>query len=345
DGDGNLIYGIYRMTDGRPVEVVKDSMKEMYSAVGHRVEIVGTGTTGSGRELIGSLVGADVIKDEITAHKTGALHISRRYLNRDMDTIFEIGGQDSKFISIQNGVVVDFSLNEACAAGTGSFLEEQARQIGISIRDEFASLALGSSHPLKLGERCTVFMEKELVPYLQQGVPKKDIVAGLALSVVQNYLNRVVKKRKIGDLIFFQGGTAYNDSVAAAFATVLGKEIVVPPHNGIMGAIGAALLAGKHRQSQKKSTFRGWDIGKISWRMREFTCSGCSNDCQIQEFDVQGEKSFWGDKCSVKYRKRAKSSKKSIIQDLVKLRERMLFQSENKPVRLAYKPRARVGIP
>jgi predicted CoA-substrate-specific enzyme activase len=345
DGDGNLIYGIYRMTDGRPVEVVKDSMKEMYSAVGHRVEIVGTGTTGSGRELIGSLVGADVIKDEITAHKTGALHISRRYLNRDMDTIFEIGGQDSKFISIQNGVVVDFSLNEACAAGTGSFLEEQARQIGISIRDEFASLALGSSHPLKLGERCTVFMEKELVPYLQQGVPKEDIVAGLALSVVQNYLNRVVKKRKIGDLIFFQGGTAYNDSVAAAFATVLGKEIVVPPHNGIMGAIGAALLAGKHRQSQKKSTFRGWDIGKISWRMREFTCSGCSNECQIQEFDVEGEKSFWGDKCSVKYRKRTKSSKKSIIQDLVKLRERMLFQSENKPVRLAYKPRARVGIP
>jgi predicted CoA-substrate-specific enzyme activase len=338
DENGDLIYGIYRMTDGRPIQVVEDSLKEMSAAVGDRVEILGAGTTGSGRELIGSLVGADVVKDEITAHKTGALHVSGKYLRKPVDTIFEIGGQDSKFISIRDGVVVDFSLNEACAAGTGSFLEEQATQMGIAIKEEFARLALASDHPLKLGERCTVFMEKELVPYLQQGVPREDITAGLALSVVQNYLNRVVKKRAIGEYIFFQGGTAYNDSVAAAFATVLGKPVTVPPHNGIMGAIGAALLA---QCTGKASSFRGWDLSTVERTLREFTCQGCSNNCRIQEFNVQGEKSYWGDKCSDRYRKRARSSRTPCLTDLMALNESLLFPEEDS----GPGPRGSIGLP
>jgi predicted CoA-substrate-specific enzyme activase len=345
DSGGDLIHGIYLMTDGRPIEIVREAFTEMASVVGNHVRIVGAGTTGSGRELIGTLIGADVIKDEITAHKTGAIHVCRKYMDREVDTIFEIGGQDSKFISIKDGVVVDFSLNEACAAGTGSFLEEQAKEIGIRIRNEFAELALRSRHPLKLGERCTVFMEKELVPYLHQGVPKEDIVAGLAVSVVQNYLNRVVKKRHIGDVIFFQGGTAYNDSVAAAFSTVLQKEIIVPPHNGIMGAIGAALLARQHQNGKLPSSFRGWNLDELSWKRREFVCKGCSNECQIQEFDVEGEKSYWGDKCSEKYRKRTKTSRSACIEDLTKYRDSLLFADTPGKAVLKTPDRGRVGIP
>ncbi len=322
DEYGELIYGIYRMTEGRPVGVVKDSLLEMQAAAGEKVRIRGAGTTGSGRELIGLLVGADVIKDEITAHKTGAMHAAAGWLSTRVDTIFEVGGQDSKFISIHDGAVVDFALNEACAAGTGSFLEAQAGQMDISIRGEFSELALRSRNPLKLGERCTVFMEKELIPYLQKGVPKEDIAAGLAYSVVLNYLNKVVKRRKIGDVVFFQGGTAYNDSVAAAFSTVLKKEIIVPPHNGIIGAIGAALLAAE--SGTKATAFRGWNLDRVDWRLREFTCRGCSNECTVQEFDVQGEKSYWGDKCSEKYRKRTRTAKKAVLPDLVTVREKVL---------------------
>ena len=334
DEDGRMIHSIYCMTDGRPIEVVQKALSDMAAHVQDRVKVLGVGTTGSGRELVGMLVGADVVKDEITAHKTGAVQISQKYLNESVDTIFEIGGQDAKYISIDDGVVVDFTLNDACAAGTGSFLEEQAKQLGIQIKDEFASLALSSEHPLKLGERCTVFMEKEMVPYLQMGVEKKDIVAGLAISVVQNYLNRVVKKRPIGNMIFFQGGTAYNDSVAAAFATVLGKKIIVPPYNGVMGAIGAALLAkNKMGQSKEATAFRGWDLSRVTWTLKEFICQSCSNACQIQAFQIDGETAYWGDKCSDKYRKRALNEKNASIPDLMAERQKLLipfFESNQK---------------
>jgi predicted CoA-substrate-specific enzyme activase len=340
---GDLIHGIYTMTRGKPIEVVGECLKEMESHAGC-VELRGVGTTGSGRDLIGMLVGADTVKDEITAHKTGAVHVAKTFLGRDVDTIFEVGGQDSKFISMKRGVVVDFCLNEACAAGTGSFLEEQARQIGVAIRGEFSALALRSANPLKLGERCTVFMSRELGPYLQKGVPKEDLVAGLALSVVLNYLNRVVKKRVIGETIFFQGGTAYNDAVAAAFATLLDREIIVPPHNGIMGAIGAALLARDRANPSGTSHFRGWHIENVPRSLREFTCKACPNRCAIQEFTVAGEKSHWGDKCSDRYRKRTRTDRKAVIPNLIRFREHL-----TEPFRTAgprpTSPRGRTGIP
>lgn len=323
--EGDLIHGIYEMTRGKPIEVVKTCLRQMQEAIGGRVRILGVGTTGSGRELVGALVGADVIKDEITAHTRGALHISRRFLNKDVDTIFEIGGQDSKFISIRNGAVVDFALNEACSAGTGSFLEEQAHQLGVSIRNEFAHLALQAKRPLKLGERCTVFMGKEMAFYLQQGVPKPDILAGLAYSVAQNYLSRVVKKRPLGKTIFFQGGTAYNDAVVAAFATLLDREIVVPPHNGIIGAIGVGLLARDwFFASQSKTRFRGWNLEKIPFKRREFTCQACSNRCAIEEFSIDQEKTYWGDKCSNRYRKRIKTDRRPVLPNLIRFREELV---------------------
>ncbi len=325
DQSNNVIHSIYRSTEGRPVEIVKDSLLQIYNKTKDCINIMGVGTTGSGRELIGLLVGADVIKDEITAHKTGAMHVSTHLLNNKVDTIFEIGGQDSKYISIQDGIVVDFALNEACAAGTGSFLEEQAHKLGINIVDEFAQCALHSKHPLKLGERCTVFMEKELTPYLQKGISKEDITAGLAISIVLNYLNRVVKKRKIGNSIFFQGGTAFNDAVAAAFATLLDKEIIIPPHNGIIGAIGAALLSREYMQDRKKSFFRSWDLNTVDWELTEFTCKHCSNRCKIQKFYVDGETCYWGDKCSNRYRKQTKSEKKAEIKDIFSTHSNRIF--------------------
>lgn len=328
DSNGAVIKDIYVPTKARPIEVVSEGLREIEREIGNRIEVKGVGTTGSGRELIGILVGADTINDEITAHKTGALHISRTMLGSEVDTIFEIGGQDSKFISIEDGVVVDFTMNDACAAGTGSFLEEQAEDLDVNIKGEFARLALSSEHPIRLGERCTVFMGRDVNTFMQRGAEKRDIIAGLAYSVVYNYLNRVVRGRRIGNVIFFQGGTAYNDSVAAAFSVVTGREIIVPPFNGVMGAIGEALLARRRMEALGvPSTFKGFDLSKVKYNLREFTCKGCSNYCTVQEFDVDGEKTYWGDKCSERYRKRRKSSRVPVVEDLYKMRENLLTRS------------------
>ncbi|MEW6368195.1 MAG: acyl-CoA dehydratase activase [Acidobacteriota bacterium] len=330
DEKGELIKEIYVRTESRPIEVVNRGLREIEDEIGDRIVIRGVGTTGSGRELIGELSGADTINDEITAHKTGAQYVGQRLIGGEVDTIFEIGGQDSKFISIEHGVVVDFAMNEACAAGTGSFLEEQAERLGIRIQGEFSQLALSSEKPIRLGERCTVFMEKELVPYLQRGATKEDLVAGLAYSIAWNYLNRVVRGRRIGNAIYFQGGTAYNDSVAAAFATILKRPIIVPPHNGVIGAIGMALLAKeKIERTGRTTTFRGYRLDAVDYTIRSFTCKACSNFCDIQEFRVEGNKTYWGDKCSDQFRKRAKVERKPVIPDLIALREQLLMKDYN----------------
>ena len=323
--DGGLVHEIYLRTAGRPVEAVQQGLSEVERLWGDRLVILGVGTTGSGRELVAEFVGADVVNDEITAHKTGALHVSRTLGGDPVDTIFEIGGQDSKFISIENCVVVDFAMNEACAAGTGSFLEEQADKLGISIKGEFARLALSSHAPTRLGERCTVFMERDVTGWLHQGETIPNLLAGLAYSIALNYLNRVVRGRKIGGNVYFQGGTAYNDAVAAAFAGILGQKITVPPHNGVIGAIGMALIAREWRQATHgDSRFRGYDLSKLRMSTREFTCKACTNECDIKEFDIEGHKSFWGDKCSDRYRKASVSGRKPVIEDLFALREKLI---------------------
>jgi len=237
-------------------------------------------------------------------------------------------------------------MNEACAAGTGSFLEEQAERMGISIIGEFAELALSSQNPIRLGERCTVFMEKDITPFLQRGASKEDLTAGLAYSIAINYLNRVVRGRKIGDTIYFQGGTAYNDSVAAAFSTILDKEIIVPPYNGVIGAIGAALLAREKVQAaQAETTFRGFNLEEINYTLREFSCKGCSNFCDIQEFRVEGERTYWGDKCSDKYRTR-KIEREATIPDLLSFRQEALMEGyEEARTGSGIRSGIRIGMP
>jgi predicted CoA-substrate-specific enzyme activase len=325
DSDGNLLKEIYLRTQGRPIEVVDRGLKEIEAELAASLDIRGVGTTGSGRELIGELVGADTVNDEITAHKTGSMHVCNQMGMDPVDTIFEIGGQDSKFIRIDKGVVVDFTMNEACAAGTGSFLEEQAEKLGISIKEEFARMALKSASPARLGERCTVFMERDVTGLMHKGAEVGDLAAGLAYSVALNYLNRVVRGRKIGNVIFFQGGTAYNDAVAAAFSQILGKPIIVPPHNGVIGAIGMALIARERmKDAGHPSRFRGYDLSRVDFTTREFVCQACSNFCDMKEFNIEGQRTYWGDKCSDKFRKRARTDRQPVIEDLIEWREKLL---------------------
>jgi predicted CoA-substrate-specific enzyme activase len=343
DDLGAVMHDIYLRTAGRPVEAVQQGLAEVEQRWGRRLAVRGVGTTGSGRELVAEFVGADVVNDEITAHKTGAVHISTTLGGEMVDTIFEIGGQDSKFISIENRVVVDFAMNEACAAGTGSFLEEQAEKLGISIKSEFAKLALASAAPTRLGERCTVFMERDVTGWLHKGETVPNLVAGLAYSIALNYLNRVVRGRKIGKVVYFQGGTAYNDAVAAAFAAITGKKITVPPYNGVMGAVGMALMARDwHRATGAGTRFRGYNLDQLQLSTRDFVCKACTNLCDIKEFTIEGQKSYWGDKCSDKFRKPSSTGRKPVIEDLFAYRELLI---EDLVKRRPTGTKLRVGVP
>jgi predicted CoA-substrate-specific enzyme activase len=318
DREKRVLSKRYLMTAGRPIEAVRIGLREIGEEIGERVEIKGAGTTGSGRYLTADYVGADLVRNEITAQATAAVHI-----DRGVDTIFEIGGQDSKYISLDNGVVVDFDMNKVCAAGTGSFLEEQAEKLDISIKEEFGNLALSAQEPVRMGERCTVFIESDLVHHQQRGAQKDDLVAGLSYSIVQNYLNRVVGGRRIGNHIFFQGGTAFNKGVVAAFERILGKKIIVPPDHDVTGAIGVAILA-MEEKTWERSTFKGFDLSQRRYEQSSFECKGCPNLCLIRKVSVEGEKPlFYGSRCE-KYDV-IKRTKGSDIPDLFSEREKMLF--------------------
>ncbi len=237
DAKGQVADFRYLRTRGEPAAVVTQGINDLKSNHGQDMNILGTGVTGSGRYLIGKMVGAQTIKDEITAQAKAAVTI-----DPDVDTVFEIGGQDSKFICIRDGQVADFQMNKVCAAGTGSFIEEQSVKFGIPI-DDFGDMALTSNAPIDLGQRCAVFMETTLAGHLARGAEKKDLAAGLCYSIVKNYLNRVVGAKQTGGHILIQGGLGHNQGVVNAFRAVLGKKIEVPIFFSVTGALGAALLA------------------------------------------------------------------------------------------------------
>ncbi|WP_291325510.1 acyl-CoA dehydratase activase [Desulfovibrio sp. UCD-KL4C] len=251
DSENRVMGFRYLRTAGDPVEAVKKGLSELGHDLGSHVKVAGVGVTGSGRYMTGRLIGADVVKDEITSQARAAVS-----LYPDVDTVFEIGGQDSKFISIKNGVVFDFQMNKVCAAGTGSFIEEQAKKIGLEL-DDYAATAFKSEAPINLGERCTVFMETSIASHLAMGDSIEDIAAGLCYSIVKNYTNRVVGRKKIGSKVLLQGGVAYNQAIVNAFRLVTGKEIVVPPFFSVTGALGVAILAREEMQSGI-SSFKGF---------------------------------------------------------------------------------------
>jgi predicted CoA-substrate-specific enzyme activase len=335
DKEKNLIAKRYLMTEGRPLEAVKRGLAEIADEIGAMVDVIGAGTTGSGRYLTADFIGADIVRNEITAQAEAAINI-----DAEVDTIFEIGGQDSKYISVDNGVIVDFEMNKACAAGTGSFLEEQAERIGISIKEEFGNLALSSKKPVKMGERCTVFIESDIVHHQQRGANTDDIVSGLSYSIVSNYLNKVVGDRRIGNKIFFQGGTAFNKGVVAAFEQTLKKPIKVPSHHDVTGALGVAILAMKEKTWQK-SSFKGFDLSKRPYQIETFECKGCENLCEIRKVTVENESPlYYGSRCE-KYDV-VRRVEKSNIKDLFKLRDELLNITYDRSCRGEGEP---IGVP
>jgi len=321
DKDKRLLRKRYLMTEGEPIESVKTGLLDIAKDIEDLVEVQGVGVTGSGRYFVGDFVGADVVINEITAQARATIEI-----DNSVDTIFEIGGQDSKFIRLKNGVVVDFEMNKVCAAGTGSFLQEQAARLGIKI-EEFSGLAFNSKKPADLGTRCTVFMESDLIHHQQVGLPKVDLVAGLSYSVANNYIEKVIGNKRIGERIYFQGGVASNKSVAAAFENILGKQIVIPEHHNVTGAIGAALIARERGNgNQPKSNFAGFDLRNRTYQVKTFECQHCPNHCDVKRVLIGGKReSFYGGICDRYDIQRGESAAKG-LPDLFKEREEMFMR-------------------
>lgn len=285
DNENNIIASQYIWTEGSPIEATKKVVKSLKDIVENKnieCDIYGIGTTGSARKLIGTILNANVIKNEITAHAIGTLS---RY--PDVRTILEIGGQDSKIIILKDGIVVDYAMNTLCAAGTGAFLSSQAKRLGVDIED-LGKLALSSKNPSKIAARCTVFAESDLVHKAQIGHKKEDLIAGICNSVVSNYLNNLAKGKKIEDKVVFQGGVSKNIGVVESFKKALKKEVYVDEASHLMGALGVAIISKNANKNGTKLKFN-FDIENIEFKTIGSECTGCSNNCEIVSIYKDGE--------------------------------------------------------
>lgn len=288
DENNNIIASNYLWTEGNPVLAVRKLIDSLKQKLPNNYQIKGIGTTGSARKLIGLLMDANVVRNEITAHAVGTLSI-----NKDVKTILEIGGQDSKVIIINNSIITDYAMNTLCAAGTGAFLSSQAKRLDIDIKD-FGKLALTSNNPVKIAARCTVFAESDLIHKAQVGYNKNDIVAGLCRSIVLNYLNNVCKGKKLEEPIVFQGGVSKNEGVLKYFEEILGKKVITLENGHLMGALGIAILS-KNNKTNKTYTL---DIKDVSFETKGYECNGCSNNCEILKI-YKNKKlvDTWGSRC------------------------------------------------
>ncbi len=289
DENNNIVRSSYIETKGNPLNAVKELitiLKDGFDS--NKYKIVHVGTTGSARKLIGTILGAKTIKNEITAHAVGTIS---KYPN--VRTILEIGGQDSKIILIENKIVTDYAMNTLCAAGTGSFLSSQAKRLGVDVKD-FGNIALTSNNPTKIAARCTVFAESDLVHKAGVGYKKEDIIAGLCYSVANNYLNNVGKGKKILPPIIFQGGVSKNAGVKKAFQDILGEEIIVDENGHLMGALGIALLS----QKEKEEIEFNFDILETKFETVGTECNKCPNHCEIICIKKNNKLlDAWGNRC------------------------------------------------
>ncbi len=289
DENNNIIASSYIYTEGSPIEAVKKLVNILKKELDtKKYKVVSIGTTGSARKLIGTILGASVVKNEITAHAIGTTSIIP-----NVRTIFEIGGQDSKIILLKDGIVTDYAMNTLCAAGTGSFLSSQSKRLGVNVED-FGKIALTSKNPTSIAARCTVFAESDLVHKAQIGCKKEDIIAGLVTSVAKNYLNNVGKGKKIIGPIVFQGGVSKNIGVVKAFEKLTGEKIIVDKNSHLMGSLGAAILA-KKSKIEKEFNF---NIDNIKFETKGITCHGCSNNCEVIQV-IKNDKIIdsWGNRC------------------------------------------------
>jgi predicted CoA-substrate-specific enzyme activase len=314
-----LLAKNYLMTAGRPVEAIRQVFRNLLRDGADKVKIAGVGVTGSGRYLVGGFIGADMIKNEITAQTRAAAE-----MDPEAD-IIEIGGQDSKLVIKRNGVVVDYHMNKACAAGTGSFIDELAEMLGVSVTNgQFADLAFAAPHTIDLGTRCAAFMGQAVASAQQEGVPLEIITASLANSIAKNYLSKVVEHRKLGDKVILTGAVFYNKAVVAAFHQQLeDKKLTVPEHKEVSGAIGAALLA-KEAMVGQESKFKGFqEVVDRECKLTTFVCKGCDNNCTITRMEMPGEEpSYYGSRCD-KYDAVASHAKQETFFDK---RETLLFR-------------------
>lgn len=288
---GKVLDTLYIRTQGKPITAVQAGLRQIKDR-NPDLTVCGVGTTGSGRHLAGVVVGADIAKNEITAHAVAAMHTVP-----DAQTVLEIGGQDSKIILIRNGVVTDFAMNTVCAAGTGSFLDQQAARLNIPIQD-FGDIALKSTTPVRIAGRCAVFAESDMIHKQQTGHQIADILNGLCHALVRNYLSNVGKGKPMQGPVLFQGGVAANKGMQRAFEEALGFPVVIPPYYNVMGAIGAAILAREHISQNQQTAFRGFDIIDFDYAPRSFECSGCGNQCEVVEIMMNDRiMARWGDQC------------------------------------------------
>lgn len=293
DEENNVLDKQYLRTEGQPIESIRKGLKDIDRRIGKNIVVSGVGATGSGRQLAAAIVGADVVKNEITAHAVAA-----QKTIPDVRTIIEIGGQDSKIILLKNQVVHDFAMNTVCAAGTGSFLDRQASRIGIAIED-FGSYALKSKNPVRIAGRCAVFAESDMIHKQQMGHSREDIIGGLCDALVRNYLANLAKGKRLDSPIVFQGGVAANIGIVRAFEKALGVGIIIPEHFDVMGAYGVALLARESvEDASGKTQFNGFDKLNGSYTTESRECSGCSNCCEIVQITLDDDPvACWGDKC------------------------------------------------
>lgn len=292
DEDDNVLEKQYIRTEGQPIETIRACLLDIKNRIGDSIAICGVGTTGSGRQLAAAITGADIVKNEITAHAVAAQKVLP-----EVRTIIEIGGQDSKIILLKNGIVYDFAMNTVCAAGTGSFLDRQASRIGISI-EEFGTYALRADNPVRIAGRCAVFAESDMIHKQQMGYSREDIVAGLCEALARNYLANLAKGKNLESPVVFQGGVAANIGIVKAFETALGTEIIIPENFDVMGAFGAAILARESMSLSQKTNFIGFEKLSGEYNAKSRECVGCSNCCEIVQILINNSTvASWGDKC------------------------------------------------
>jgi len=339
DGRWRLLASYYRRTDGDPLAAVRDTVSRIHQHVLEsrcRIGKVVAATTGSGRYLTGDYLGADVVRNEITTQAAGAT----TFAADDIESILEIGGQDSKYVRLAHGVVTDFEMNKACAAGTGAFLEKQAANLGIEITD-YGDLALRAKNPPELDWTCTVFSESAMITYQRNNVPVEDLCAATCIASAKNYLHKNVGHREMGAKVVFQGAVAFNKGMVAAFETILGKPIMVPPYPHLTGAIGAARIA--YETAPEQSRFRGFEaIARGQYSVSSFECKGCANSCDVNTFQATGgEKYFYNDRCE-KYSAKDKSALGEGLPDLFAEHEQLLLDAYQEEAPTGAK---RVGFP
>lgn len=270
-----ILTQLYLKTRGNPIEAVKEGLRQLGEQY-RSDEIFGVGTTGSGRSLAAAVTGADVVKNEITAHGVAAATF-----DPEIRTIIEIGGQDSKIILLRDGVITDFAMNTVCAAGTGSFLDRQAERLGLEVK-ELGGYAMRAESPVRIAGRCAVFAESDIIHKQQLGCTMEDIIAGMSKALVRNYLSNVAKGKEMIPKVCFQGGVAANSGIHRALEEALETEILVPEYHKVMGAYGSAVLAQELMEDENKKTrFKGFETGHEEIKTETFECADCSNHCEV----------------------------------------------------------------